>query len=118
MDLEVSTRRVGERVVVAVAGEVDLETASQMGDAALAAAQDSPHLVLDLAGVTFLDSTGLKVLLAVQRRAQLASGSLVLAGAPRPVLRILTLTGLEDAFTFYDSVGDLPAVIDDAGPTT
>ena len=56
-----------------VGGEVDLETASQLGDHALAALREvSPHLVLDLTGVTFMDSTGLKVLLSVQRRAELA----------------------------------------------
>ena len=49
-----------------------------------AALQDvSPHVVLDLTGVTFMDSTGLKVLLSIQRRADLAGGSFALAGVGR-----------------------------------
>jgi anti-anti-sigma factor len=110
MDLQLSTRRAGERAIVTVGGEVDLETASQLGEHALEALRDvSAHVVVDLAGVTFMDSTGLKVLLSIQRRAALAGGSFAVAGATRTVRRILALTGLDHTFTLYDSVDDLPA---------
>lgn len=122
MDLELSTRPLDARALVTVAGEVDLETASQLGDHALAAMQDvSPHLVLDLSGVTFMDSTGLKMLLSVQHRADLAHGSLAVAGTTRPVRRILELTGLDTAFALYDTLDDVPeppGVSGGAAPTT
>lgn len=109
MNLDLSTRASADRAVVAVAGEVDLETASQLGDHALEALHTvSPHIVLDLSGVTFMDSTGLKVLLTIQRRADLAGGSFAVAGASRSVRKILTLTGLDQAFPLHDSVEDLP----------
>jgi anti-anti-sigma factor len=107
MDLDLSTSRHGDRAVVTVAGEVDLETASQLGDAAVEAVQDvSPHLVLDLSGVTFMDSTGLKVLLTSQRRAQLAGGSFALAGPARTVQRILALTGLDQSIPAFPTVDE------------
>ena len=123
MDLELSTRAHEGRALLSVAGEVDLETASQLGDAAADALQSvSPHLLLDLSGVTFMDSTGLKVLLAVQRRADLAAGSLAVAGTTRPVSKILALTGLDPTVALYDSVEAVPAldppVTDDGAPTT
>jgi len=122
MDLELSTRPLDARALVTVAGEVDLETASQFGDHALAALREvSPHLVLDLSGVTFMDSTGLKVLLSVQHRSDLAHGSLAIVGTTRPVRRILELTGLDDAFALYDTLDDVPeppTVSGDAAPTT
>ena len=122
MDLELSTRPFGARALVTVGGEVDLETASQLGDQALAALREvSPHLVLDMSGVTFMDSTGLKVLLSVQHRADLAHGSLAVVGTTRPVRRILELTGLADAFALYDTLDDVPeppTVSGDAAPTT
>lgn len=122
MDLELSTRPLDARALVTVAGEVDLETASQLGDHALAALHEvSPHLVLDLSGVTFMDSTGLKVLLSVQHRADLAHGSLVVVGTTRPVRRILELTGLDTSFALFDTLDDLPeppAVSGGAAPTT
>ena len=122
MDLELSTRPLDARALVTVAGEIDLETASQLGDHALAALREvSPHLVLDLSGVTFMDSTGLKVLLSVQHRADLAHGSLGVVGTTRPVRRILELTGLDSAFALYDTLDDVPGpptVSGDAAPTT
>jgi anti-anti-sigma factor len=120
MDLQLSTRRDGQRAIVTVGGEVDLETASQLGEQALEALREvSPHLVVDLAGVTFMDSTGLKVLLSIRRRADLADGSFAVAGATRTVRRILALTGLDQTFTLYDSLADLPAepTTDAATPT-
>ena len=111
MDLQLSTRRVGERAVVEVIGEVDLDTAPQLGEQALAALRDvSSHLVVDLSQVGFMDSTGLKVLLSTQRRAALASGTFALVGATRPVRRILALTGLDQALHVYDSLADVPPV--------
>ena len=105
MELDLSTRGYGDHAVVSVGGEVDLETATRLGDAALEALRDlSSHLVLDLSGVSFMDSTGLKVLLSLQRSAALAGGSLTVAGATRPVRRILTLTGLDQTLQLVDSV--------------
>jgi len=105
MDLVLSTRQVDDLAIVSVGGEVDLDTATQLGEHALTAVRDvSPHIVVDLAGVTFMDSTGLKVLLSIQRRADLAGGSFAVAGAARPVRKILTLTGLDQTFAIYDTV--------------
>jgi anti-sigma B factor antagonist len=105
IDLLLSLSRHGSFVVVRVAGEIDLGTASQLSDYALAAIQDEgPAVVLDLSQVSFMDSTGLKVLIAVQRRAELAGGNLRLAAVPRPVMRVLTITGLDRTFAIYDTV--------------
>ena len=84
---------------------------TELGDHVLAALQEvSPHLVLDLTGVTFMDSTGLKVLLvrpapgrpgaaarlaARRRRADRAQG----ARADRPG---------PDASRLYDTLADVP----------
>ena len=125
MDLELSTTTLDDphgtvRAVVAATGELDLETASQLGHQALHALQEvSPHLVLDLHEVSFMDSTGLKVLLAAHRRAELAGGSVVLLAPTRSVSRILELTGLDQTFAVVQDVADLPpvAVSDGAAPT-
>ena len=115
MELDLSTRGYGDHAVVSVGGEVDLETATRLGDAALAALRDlSSHLVLDLSGVSFMDSTGLKVLLSLQRSAALAGGSLTVAGATRPVRRILALTGLDQTLQLVDSVDAVDGA--DPGP--
>jgi len=119
MDLVLSTRQVDDLAIVSVGGEVDLETASQLGEHALDALRDvCPHLLLDLTAVTFMDSTGLKVLLSIQRRTDLAAGSFALVGTTRTVRRILELTGLDQSFLLYDSLADLPPMPSDAAEPT
>lgn len=116
MDLDLSTSELGGRAVVSVDGEVDLETAPQLGDHALNALRTvSPHLVLDLTKVSFMDSTGLKVLLTIQRRAELADGSFAVAGSSRSVRKVLALTGLDQTIRLCDSVADVEEIAPASG---
>jgi anti-sigma B factor antagonist len=109
-DLDVSTTRQGPCAVVSIGGEIDPGTAGELSDAALTAMQEiGPSLVLDLSGVTFMDSTGLKVLLAVHQRARLAGGRLVLAAPTRSVRRVVDITGLDDTFEVRDDVASAVA---------
>src|SRR5690606_38106595 len=91
------------RHLVAAVGEIDLATAPALRTELLTAlVRYSPRLVLDLSGVTFLDSTGLAVLVAVHRRARAEGGELSLAG-PRPVVRkLLGITYLDRVFPIYE----------------
>jgi anti-sigma B factor antagonist len=118
-DLDLSTTSQGSCAVVRVDGEIDLDNASDLSEAALAAMQEiGPSVVLDLSGVTFMDSTGLKVLLAVHKRAELAGGRLVLAGPTRSVNRVVTITGFDQMFTVCEDVVAALAVCGGAsGPT-
>src|SRR5688572_29906439 len=76
-------------------GEIDLSTAPAVREAALSALQQSSTLLdIDLSGVTFMDSTGLEVLLATRRRAELLGGQLRLIDPCQAVLRVLEVTGV------------------------
>lgn len=94
--VELSVHEEGGVAIVVVTGEVDATTAP-----ALAAALDAQvaagatRVVLDLAGTTLLDSTGLGVLVRANRRLRSAGGALALAGATRLVRRVLEVTGVE-----------------------
>ncbi len=59
------------------------------------------HLMLDLNGVGYLDSSGLAVLLGTLRRVREQQGSLRLVCNVRPVLRVLSLTGLDRLLTIH-----------------
>ena len=63
-------------------------------------------IVLDLSEVTFLDSTGLGVLITGLKRCRSAGGDLVLVTAQPNVLKVLEITGLNDVFKVHDSVED------------
>ena len=80
-----------------VAGEIDFASAPAM-QARIAAACDrarTRQLILDLAGVQFMDSSGLRVLLHLRRELAEEQGGLVLLGPTDDVRHILTLTGLD-----------------------
>jgi anti-sigma B factor antagonist len=105
-DLTIVTRLHPQAAVVVVHGEIDLATAPQLRDAALRAlAVGAGNLHLDLAGVTFMDSAGLHVLLATRRRAHLAGGHLALCGTSRCVDRLLELTGTASVLGRHDPEG-------------
>jgi anti-anti-sigma factor len=85
--------------VVKVVGEVDIETSPAL-DERLRSVLDQGHssLVIDLAGVTFLDSTGLSVLIGGLRRCQDGGGELRLRSPRANVRKVLEVTGLIGTF--------------------
>ena len=85
---------------VAVAGEVDVATAPMLRDRLLSLlhGQAAAVLVVDLAGCTFLDCTGIGALVSVHNVAA-RTGRQLRVTHPRPIVRrVLELTGLLDVF--------------------
>ena len=92
-DLELESRESDEGASVVVRGEVDMATAPQL-DAALETV--GGNVVVDLAGVTFLDSSGIGVLVRAAQRSQ-ATGHALRTRAERDnVWRTLQVTNLAD----------------------
>jgi anti-sigma B factor antagonist len=85
----------GDAVRVAPVGEVDMATAEGLQervDALLA--KGCSRLVLDLHGVTFMDSTGVRVVLDLVRRAEQGPWKLSVAAMPYAVRRVFELSGV------------------------
>lgn len=86
--------------VLRVSGELDIATqADLLSHATPLLTADARAIRLDLAEVSFIDSSGLGALVRLRQQAIAAGRELVLANPPRPVTRILTLTGLDDLFS-------------------
>ncbi len=83
-----------------VRGDVDAITSDRVYDVFLQALHDHrPTCVdMDVSGVTFLDSSGIRTLAQCQADARRAGGHLVLLNVPPMVLRVLEITGLVDHF--------------------
>ena len=82
---------------VTVTGEVDCSSAPEVGALLDQLVGGGPvEVVVDLAGVTFLDSAGLSTLGAAHRRALAAGGRIRVLAATRAVIRPLQITGLWD----------------------
>ena len=82
-------------VTVVVTGEVDLDTAPTVRDEVLRHLHGGAAVHLDLGDVTFMDSSGLHVLLATSRRAAEVGADLRLARVSARVQRLLELTGTD-----------------------
>jgi anti-sigma B factor antagonist len=97
--LLVTVERSEHRAVVVVAGEVEYGTAHTLRNALAEVVKDrTTELVVDLADVTFMDSTGLSLLLQVQARCETDRSRLVLRRPSARVRRLLDLSGLTDLF--------------------
>lgn len=88
-----------------VTGEVDIAVADDLAAAALGAlAQDGAQsLRVDLAGVTFLDSSGLGALVRVRNAAHDEGKELLIANPVESVMKVFTITGLDAVLAFETS---------------
>ncbi|WBB69943.1 STAS domain-containing protein [Micromonospora sp. WMMD812] len=95
MALSLSSRRVADAVTVSAQGEVDLPTADDLErEIAAAVGSDATAILVDLGGVTFLDSAGINVLLKGRRLADQHGKSYRVAGAQGMVRQLLRMTGV------------------------
>ncbi|MEZ5410092.1 MAG: STAS domain-containing protein [Acidimicrobiales bacterium] len=79
-----------------VVGVVDSHTASQLRDAIIAHGHTDDDLVLDLADVEFIDSSGLRIIVNAHSELEAASRRLVLTNTSSAVTRLLEITGLHE----------------------
>jgi anti-anti-sigma factor len=79
---------------LAVTGEIDVHTAPDL--AAAMADADRPSLTVDLSQVSFIDSSGLRVLIEGHRRALESGATLRLTNPSDTVRRLLDISGLDD----------------------
>ena len=96
----------GGAIVVRLAGELDLYNAHLVRDGLIAAAERGPErLIVELSGVTFIDSTGLGVL--IEARTRLANPrAFLLVGPGLETRRALEISGLDRHFAVHDSLDD------------
>jgi anti-anti-sigma factor len=84
-------------VTVTISGEIDIATCRAMRDALEAGLGQGPvHLEVDMSTVTFMDASGIGVLLAARRQAVDAGGSLTLRAPSRALRRLTGVLGLDE----------------------
>ncbi len=112
--LRIRIERSPDRDCVAVHGELDIYTAPSLERAVLEVERATPPLlVIDLMGLSFIDSTGLSVLLAAAERASREGRRLIVVRPPLPALRVFTLTRVDAGMECIDDPLDVTAQRDD-----
>ena len=94
--MEIKTTSEGSKLTIAVSGRVDTVTAPELeanlkfGDATL--------VVIDLAGVSYMSSAGLRLLLTAHKTMAARGGELKIANVQPSVREVLDITGFSDIF--------------------
>jgi anti-sigma B factor antagonist len=104
--LQWSVSSIGPEVIVAVEGELDLANADALGEVLQQVVDEKPvRVAVDLANLSFLDSTGIRCLVAAARAAAKVGCELVVRNPSGMVARVLELCGV-DKILLDDSGGD------------
>lgn len=112
MSLSIHDRRDGDFHVIALAGDIDIETARELRAHFVEQVTDpATRVVVDLSGVEFMDSSGLGALVGGWQIVR-DVGELRIAGARSAVERVFTLTGMHEVFALYPDAAAATATTD------
>lgn len=101
--LEITTEEVGGQTRMALVGELDIASAPQFEEGLKKVEANGPGvLVLDLRKVEFIDSTGLRAVIAADERARGAGRRFVLVRGTPAVERVLSVTQLDQRLDIVD----------------
>jgi anti-sigma B factor antagonist len=102
-ELTIRSERDGDVHTMALTGELDLATADAVqAELERIEASDATSIVLDLKGLTFMDSTGVRLLVSAHARSRADTGRLSLLRGPAAVQRVMELSGVDVLLPFAD----------------
>lgn len=109
--LSFHTTVTGETAVIALSGELDVAGASLLERELdrIVADHDARSLVLDLSGLEFMDSTGLRLVVLADDRARAEDRTLSIVRGRPDVQRVFEITRMEERLRFVDSVAEAGA---------
>lgn len=90
--------------IIALQGEVDMHSATGLRERLLAALQSPAGLIVDMSGVSFIDSSGIAILVEGYKRAKQNSQAFALAGVRAAPMQVLQLTRLDKVFPLFPDV--------------
>jgi anti-anti-sigma factor len=108
----ISSHRLEHGIVIELFGDVDLATAP-IAEEELRRAESSEELiVLDLQSVSFMDSTGIRMVIGADQRLRERGGTLRIVRVPHQVHKLFELVGITDRLTIDGSFEPSPPVPD------
>lgn len=105
--LHIKAITAGDCAVLQMAGEMDVYTSPKLRKQVADLAEDGIiHVIADLRGIDFLDSTGLGALVGGLKRLRVRQGSLMIVTSGGRILKLFQITGLTHAFALHSCVLD------------
>ena len=106
--LEIVTEKHEGQTRMALVGELDIASAPRFEEGLVEVERDTPGvLVLDLRRVDFIDSTGLRAVIAADERARSAGRRFVIIRGPAAVERVFSVTQLDQRLEIVDDAESL-----------
>lgn len=100
--LNIATREAATGPVLEITGELDYDSAGLLREVVTGLVlRPGQRLVVDLAGMTFCDSSGITALIAARNHAMAAQASIALAAVPANTRRVLGVVGLDQVFQIH-----------------
>ena len=100
--------------VVQVAGDIDSKTAPEFERNARAATEKSRLIAIDLTGVGFMSSAGLRVLLMVYRSIRSQEGNVILVGVSEDIQDVMSTTGFINFFSIVETPDEALVILKQA----
>src|SRR5262245_27846509 len=106
-NLSISSSRDAQSTLVTLGGDIDLRNSPALRTTLLELVDAAPRrVVMDLSGVTYVDSSGVGTLVEFKRKLERVGGQLVLAGMQPRVRGVFEITRLDRFFTITDNVAE------------
>lgn len=104
--MEITQSIIQDVNVVKLAGDLDGNTAPGVQDQILPLANSNVKMILDMSGVSFMSSAGLRMLLVMYRTINSKSGKVILVGLSEDIRDTMSMTGFLDFFTYFETLDD------------
>ncbi len=101
--MEINIQQQEQAVVIEIVGQLNSTTTPQVQEHVLSVARSGQCILLDMSGVTYLSSAGLRLLLLVYRRVREHEGLMVLTGLREEVQDVMNITGFLDLFSTFEN---------------
>ncbi|WP_281884682.1 STAS domain-containing protein [Paenibacillus sp. YYML68] len=102
---QVEAETVGEGRTFKLSGELDLASAPMFRSIAVPAAANAAEMRLNLKGLTYIDSTGIGIIVSVLKERQAVGRSLLVEDIPPKIRRLFDMTGLTQFLTLTEGGG-------------
>ncbi len=96
----------GDAAVIVLSGDIDLDTSSQVRTALLDCVSLKEIVIVDLAGVSYIDSSGVASLVEAFQSARKSGTRFALVAVSEPAMRVLELARLDKVFSIHATLAD------------
>jgi|RhiMetdeSRZDD1v2_1073273.scaffolds.fasta_scaffold410377_2 anti-sigma B factor antagonist len=104
--MEINVKSIAQVTVVEIVGDIDSNTAPQAQEQVLPLAQQGTRILLDMSGVEYMSSAGLRMLLSMYRQISRQNGGIVLVGLNEEIKDTMAITGFLNFFITRDTVDE------------